>query len=725
MIENREKIISLIRQNTTHPMKLKELAKALKINNRDYPAFRNMVKELIEEGKLVKLKRGRIGLASEMDIIIGYIAMTKSGLGFLLMENEPDILIPHAKLNTAMDGDKVMVRLTGFSGGRTTGAVVKIIERPKRNIVGIFKVEGTYHWVVPDNKKLHRNLFIPDEHSKNAKDGQKVVAVLTAWEDPYMTPEGKVVEVLGYPTQAGVDLQSIIHSYNFAQAFPVEVLDEAERASAMITDEEMAKREDFTKDCVYTIDPFDAKDHDDAVSVERIQNGYRLGVHIADVSYFIDEGSTLDKEALERGTSVYLPGMVIPMLPEILSNDVCSLKPNRIRLAHSVIIDIDKTGKMIKWRVTDALIKSKAKLSYEEVQEFFDSGKTNKKIERVAENLKTARELAKLLNKARFKNGSLDFDLPEAMLILNKQGEVLELGSKVRLEAHRLVEEFMLLANQAVALEMFRKAQPFIYRVHDKPDMDKLNEFSAMMKKLGYKFAVSDKIKPVQIARFLNEVKDKPESDYINELLLRAMQKAVYQRENIGHFGLAFKHYTHFTSPIRRYPDLLVHRLLRKLVRGRYPVKFAKKAPVIIDRASKHCSERERIAESAERDAIKVKQMSFMAKQVGSEYEGVISGVMSFGFFVRLDKLGVEGLVRMSTIDDDYYHYDEKMYRIIGSRNRKVYQLGNRVKVGVLKVDKIRSEMDLYVVPEKKKDSKKRSKKNRNKKKQFNNKKNK
>ena len=683
-------------------MKMKELAKALGITSSEYPKFRNIVNQLIDQNKLIKLKRSRIGLTEAMNVAIGTVQITRGGLGFVIVEGrEDDIYIPPVKLHTALDGDKVMVRLGGLAGERQSGTIIKIVERKERNIVGLFHQSGSFNFVSPDNKRLHRDIYIPDGKIKKALDGQKVVARMTHWEDPNLNPEGEITEVLGFPYQSGVDILAIIKSYELPEAFADEILNEAEQASAKLSHEEFEKREDLSEACLYTIDPEDAKDHDDAVSVEKIDNGYRLGVHIADVSHYVMEGSALDKEALLRGNSVYLPGTVVPMLPEILSNDVCSLKVNKKRLAHSVFIDIDQSGQMKSWRFADTVIKSNAKLSYEDVQTFFDTGEQNPKIKKVAKNLILARELAKLLNKKRRQDGSLDFDLPEAMILMNKQGEVIELGHKIRLESHRLVEEFMLLANQAVALEVFRKALPFIYRVHAKPNMEKLEEFSQLMSRLGYSFPVSPQMRPKQIASFLDSIKEAPEADYINELLLRSMQKAVYQRENIGHFGLAFKHYTHFTSPIRRYHDLLVHRLLRKLrPQGRYPHKYAESVATIIDQVSKHCSDTERHAEAAEREAIKMKQMSFMTKQVGEEYDGVITGVMSYGFFVRLYPLGVEGMVRMSTMDDDYYVYDEKRYRITGRRNNKVYQLGDKIKAGVLKVDKVRAEMDLYVVNE-------------------------
>ncbi|UCG60752.1 MAG: ribonuclease R [Candidatus Zixiibacteriota bacterium] len=699
MKQDAKKIIDFIREKSAHPMKIKELAKALAIPNAEYRYFRQAVKDLIDAGELVRLKRGRIGLAVEMDIRVGKISITRSGVGYLIVEGEEeDIYIPEVRLHTALDGDTVMVRLTGRIVDRSTGAVIKIVERAKRNIVGVFHKGRNFNFVVPDSKRLHRDMYIPTKDSLSAQDGEKVVVVLTHWDDPHLNPEGKITERIGFPGKPGVDMLTVIKSYDLPEEFPDDVLSQAEIASAKLTDEELNRRRDLTRQCVYTIDPADAKDHDDAISVEKTVDGFRLSVHIADVSYFVDDGTALDKEAFRRGNSVYLPGMVIPMLPEVLSNDVCSLKVNRRRLAHSAIIDFDKTGKALQWFFADTVIKSRAKLAYEEVQEFFDTGVVTPKLKKVADNLRIARHLALLLNKRRFADGSLDFDLPESKIILNKKGEVLELGHKVRLESHRLVEEFMLAVNKAVALEVFRAGQAFLYRVHDKPDLEKIQEFSSLMQRLGYTFPVSPNMRPIAFAKFLEKVKDVPEEDFINELMLRSMKKAVYQRQNIGHFGLAFHHYTHFTSPIRRYPDLIVHRLLRKMKNGRYPASFARRATTLIDSVGRHCSDTERVAESAERDAIKVKQLSYMGRHLGDHFPGVISGVMPHGFFVRLDNMGVEGMVRMSSIDDDYYRFDAKRYRMVGSRTGRVFQLGGKVKVGILRVDTVANEMDLYLV---------------------------
>lgn len=699
MKQDTRKIVDFIREKSAHPMKIKELAKELAIPASQYGHFRKTVKDLIESGELVRLKRGRIGLASQMDVRVGPVSITRSGTGYLLVEGDAeDIFIPAVRLGTALDGDTVMVRITGKLVDRPTGTVIKIVERTKRNIVGVFHKGRHLSFVVPDSKRIHRDIYIPPDATNGAKDGEKVVAVLTLWDDPHLNPEGRITERIGFPGKPGVDMLTVIKSHNFPEQFPDEVLSEAEIASAKLTDDELSRRVDMTGQCVYTIDPSDAKDHDDAVSVEKTSDGFRLYVHIADVSYYVDEGTRLDREAFGRGNSVYLPGMVVPMLPEILSNDVCSLKPNRKRLAHTVVIDFDRKGKVLKWYLEDTIIRSRAKLAYEEVQEFFDTGTVTPKMRKVADNLRLARQLALLVNKQRFAEGSLDFDLPESKIILNTQGEVIELGHKVRLESHRLVEEFMLAANRAVALEVFRKAQPFLYRVHDRPDIEKLNEFSYLMKRLGYSFPVSENMRPIAFARFLESIKDAPQEDFINELMLRSMKKAVYQRQNIGHFGLAFNHYTHFTSPIRRYPDLIVHRLLRKLKGAKYPPAYARRISGFIDSVGQHCSDTEREAEGAEREAVKVKQISYMSRHIGDHFDGVVSGVMPHGFFVRLDNMGVEGMVRMSSIDDDYYQFDGKRYRVVGRRTGRTFQLGDKIKIGVMRVDTVANEMDLFLV---------------------------
>ncbi len=698
---NDDFVIDFLAHKAGRPLKLKELARELEVPERDYSSFRSMVKKLIDSGRLVKLRRNRLGVPSELNLVVGQISILKGGYGSVQTETGGSVVIEPDHTLTALDGDKVLVRVQTQVEGELYGKVIKVLERAERNILGIFRAGKHFNFVIPDSRKIHRDIYIPERLARKANDGERVVVKIIQWDDALGNPEGEVLERIGRPGDPGVDLLTVIRNYNLPEEFPRKVVEDAEKAAEYFSEEETARRRDFTRDTIYTIDPFDAKDHDDAISVEKHDHGYRLGVYIADVSHYVREGTALDREAFERGNSVYLPGMVIPMLPEKLSNDICSLKPNRKRLVFAALINFDRTGNMLNWEITDGMIRSKAKLTYEEVQEYFNTGNASDGVSKVAGDLTIARELATVLQKRRMTEGSLDFDLPEAKIILNSRGEIIEIGSRVRLESHRLIEEFMLAANKAVALHVFRMGQKFLYRVHDKPDLEKLEAFSYLVSTLGHSFPVSANMKPVQFSRFLLRLKGKPEEEFLNELMLRSMKKAVYQAQNIGHFGLAFTHYTHFTSPIRRYPDLMVHRLLKKLKGGRYPDKLNKSLDAVLANVGKHCSETERTAEAAEREAIKIKQVAYMAERVGEEFSGVISGILNFGFFVRLGETGAEGMVRLSTLDDDYYKYDEKHFRLVGKRLGRVFRLGDAVEVGILSVDKTRNEINLYLIDRK------------------------
>ena len=698
--ENLDWIRDFIQAHADRPMKIKELAKEIGIDSEAYPQFRRGVKDLISQGKLVHVKRGRIGLPDQMDLVTGVISLTRSGFGFVKCDNsDEEIFIAARDLFTSFEGDRVMVRLKpgrGFKDKRE-GVVLKILERKTSKLVGKFKLGRGYAYVVPDSKNVHRDIYIMKGQTLRARDGEKVVVQLEEWTDPYLYPEGKIVERLGMAGEPEADTLSIIRKYDLPTEFPPAVEHEAEEVAADWSAEE-TRRRDLTKLSLFTIDPADAKDHDDAVSIEMKDGRYRLGVHIADVSYFVRGGSKLDAEAFDRGTSVYFPDRVIPMLPEQLSNDACSLRPNRKRLAMTIFMDFDQIGNVVDHDICQSVIRSRAKLSYDEVQAFFDGATPTPGVERVARDLLAMRDLARILLKRRQEAGSLDFDLPEAKITLDEKGNVVDIGNRVRLESHRLIEEFMLAANREVALHFFREAQPILYRVHDRPDMEKLEAFSHFAKAFGYTFSVSPNMPTRAIAGFLDMIKGKPEEDLLNELLLRSMKKAVYQPNNLGHFGLAFTHYLHFTSPIRRYPDLIVHRLLKQLKNGRYPAKLAQKLDAVLTNVGKQSSEMERRAMEAEREAVKAKQTVFMAERIGWEYEGIISGILNFGFFVRLTEPGCEGLVRVSTLDDDYYTYDEAGYRMVGRRHGRVFRLGDKVRVGILKVDVEAKEIDLFLV---------------------------
>lgn len=683
-------------------MKARELSRAMNISADNYREFRNALKRLLSSGELVSINRGRIGLPEQLNVLIGTISVTSSGTGFLLSDkaakDEQDLLIPPENLLTALDGDRVMVRREGFRRGRETGAVIKVLDRARKKLVGVFHKTPHFNLVKPDIQRIHRDLYIPRGQTLSAKHGQKVVVELSEWDDPYRNPEGVIVEILGRPGDPRVDLLAIIRTFDLTEDFPREAERQARAARKLFTEEEIARREDMRGQCVYTIDPADAQDHDDAVAVEKTASGYRLSVHIADVSFFVRDETLLDREAFARGTSVYLPGKVIPMLPEAISNDLCSLREGEDRLAHSVIIDYDESGKALDWRVSETVIRSRAKLSYEEAQSAIEGDPSTESAKKMSAEVRLAYELAKKISVRRFAAGSLDFDLPEPRIDLDESGEVVALSSRVRLESHRLVEEFMLEANKAVALTLSRPGLPALYRVHDKPDLEKLESFALLAAGFGHTFAVSDTISPRMVQRFLEQLKGTPEEDYLSELALRSMKKAVYQPENIGHFGLAFKHYTHFTSPIRRYPDLLIHRLLRSVKNGRYPHALSKKLNGTLPQIGIHCSETERNAEKAEREAVKMLQASFLARHIGAEYDGIISGVIARGFFVRLDRINSEGLVRISSIDDDFYHVIQERHCLKGRRSGREFRLGDRVRVMVEQVDVQRREVDLRLI---------------------------
>ncbi len=700
-------VVEFIRKSITRPMRIRELAKAMQVSEDDYRAFRKVVSELLKEGTLVSLKRGRLGLPEQVDLVVGKISITRAGTGFVGDESleegskDEDILIPPQHLSTALDGDRVAVRREGFSRGRQLGAVVTILERSRSAIVGVFHRSPHFCFVAPDDRRLHRDIYVPQEETNSAKEGDKVSVELFEWTDPHRNPEGKITEVLGKPGDPKVELEGIIQSFKLPQKFPAKVLREAKKSAELFNEAEIKRREDWRDKIIYTIDPASAKDHDDAISVEKTKDGFQLGVHIADVSFFVREDTALDAEAYGRGNSVYLPNRVIPMLPESLSNGLCSLVDNEDRLAHSCIIEFDNDGKALEWRIADTVIRSCAKLSYEDAQSVFDGAPANDKAKRMQEPLLLAQKLAKKVAAKRFAAGTLDFDLSEPQIDFDeKTGAIVGLGVRRRLEAHRLVEEFMLAANKAVAMTFMRAALPAIYRVHDKPDPEKLKAFAELAKACGHKFPLGGEITPLAMQRFLDTLKGAPEEEYLNDLALRSMKKAVYQPLNIGHFGLGFAHYTHFTSPIRRYADLVVHRLLRKSVDGKYPVAYAKELKHKLGPISKHISETERSATEAEREAIKVMQVLFLQEHVGDEFQGAITGVVARGIFVRLGGVHAEGMVRVSSIDDDFYHFDSERHRLVGSRSRKVYRLGDSVRVTLVSVDAQRREIDLALVTE-------------------------
>jgi ribonuclease R len=698
-----EAIIGYLRSPSYKPVKRRQLAEKMGVRQSEYPEFRMTIRELVNQGSIVKLRGGRLGYSQPSALAAGKMSATRGGFGFVIPETGEEIYISPARMGGAVHGDKVLVRLLSTRRGKSPeGMVVKVLERGFSRVVGTFRRARLPGYVVPDDSKLSRNIYVSEKDSTGAGDGQKVIVEITDWKDEGDSPNGKIVEVLGHPEEKGVDVLTVIKQFELPTEFPKEVEREAEEIPAKISQTEISRRLDLRDKFCFTIDPIDAQDHDDAVSLEILpQANYLLGVHIADVSYYVRERSAIDQEALSRGTSVYLPDRVIPMLPERLSNQICSLKPKQDRLTFSCLIELDQKGRVAGYEIKESVICSRAKLSYEEVQAFFDTGKASRQIKGLEEHLSRMLTLSQVLLKDRERAGSLDFDLPEAKVVYDQQGKILDIFEVARLESHRLIEEFMLLANQTVALQVARMSVPFVYRVHDRPDQEKMQQFREMVERLGYKASLGHPVTPKRLQAFLKRIKGTPEEELVDELLLRSLKKAVYQTENIGHFGLAFKHYTHFTSPIRRYPDLMVHRLLKELQKGRYPYRRNQELSNLLPKICKVSSERERVADEAEREALKVKQVEFLKDKMGEVFPGLVSGVMNFGFFVRLEKSLADGLVRFASMEDDYYYFDEKNYQAVGKRSKKKYRLGDKLLVRLVRVNAELKQIDFEVVEEK------------------------
>jgi len=717
---SKEELIQKIKtalQNNSHPPRIRELARQLSIPEPQYSQFRQLVKSL-RNTALIKARRGKIFLSERQEAIFGTYTPTRSGYGFVKPEDGSDeIFIARDRAGgLLLPGDKVEVRLLrkAWEEMKREGEVVRVIERHTNQLVGVFHPTTRASYVIPDGLGERCEIYIPKEKTKDAQAGQKVVVKLFPHRPGVWGLEGEIVEVLGDATNSEAIIQGLVYSYRIPVEFPQEVQRELTCLPAKVSTADLNNRWDFRKKTTFTIDPVDAKDHDDAVSLEKLPNkNWLLGVHIADVSYYLHEGSAIDKEAVKRGNSVYLPGRVLPMLPHALSSNLCSLLPNKLRLTYSCMMELTPDGQVKNYQIGRSAIHSAAKLAYEEVQEVFDGGKARKKLSKFLEPLENMHQLSRILLQSRMKKGSLDFDLPENEVILDTEGRVIDLKRSARLDSHRLVEEFMLLANQTVARFTSAYNLPVLYRVHSVPDEEKIDAFFSILTELGYKFSHKGAVTPLRLAHVLKAVAGKPEEELINEILLRSLKKAVYQDENIGHFGLAFDRYLHFTSPIRRYPDLLVHRVLYDYQSGRLThhrfEHFTKQA----QRLGVHCSATERTADELEREAVKVKQLEFMQDKVGQHYDGVVSGVTNFGVFVRLGAMGVEGMIRLRDLTDDYYVLDERGHRLVGRKTKKSIHLGDKISVWVIRVDREAGRIDLVPDWEKEKAEKKQKKNHR------------
>lgn len=672
----------------------------MQVPDRDYPAFRDTLKKLLNEGRIVRLKRGRLAPPDPLNLIVGTVVVKRGGHMFCRTDERegvpPEIFLRPRERLTALDGDRVMVRLhPDRDGPSPEGAVIRVIARGSTPILGVFRRAKHFWYVTPDQPHPLREIYIPNNAVRGVEVGQQVMVTITDWEFPDQTPTGKITQVLGFPDEPGVDILRIIAEYQLPQSFPKDVLAEARQFPDEIPPESLADREDFRDLVTVTIDPADAKDRDDAVSLEPRDGGWRLGVHIADVSHYVAEGSALDREAYERGTSVYLVDRVIPMLPQRLSNDLCSLRPRRDRLTFSCMIDLSSDGELLKHRFCRSVIHSSAKLSYDEVSDYFYKGETSKAVKPYGKLLDDMRTLSQNLRRRRFDNGSLDLDVPEAKVILDDNGHPIRVEIRRSDDSHQLVEEFMLIANQCAAHQFLKRNRPCLYRVHAPPDQAKMEEFANFATSLGYRFSVKGGINSKLLARLLERMKTDPRREMIHQVLLRSLMKAVYQPENVGHFGLAFPHYAHFTSPIRRYPDLWIHRHLAGILDGTWTTARQHASRDALPAVGKRTSERERAAEEAERESVRIKQIEYLETRIGDEFEGQVSGFLEFGFFVSLAGIGADGLIRFSSIDDDYYMWEREAWRVRGRRTGRMFSLGDKVLVRLIKTDSDRQEIDL------------------------------
>lgn len=695
-----KQIRKILEKSPNRGYKTIEISKKLNLKTeKEYSDLKSILYELRSQGKLIK-KGKRYLLAQEANQIIGNLQLTKNGYGFVVPENGEgeDIFISERNLGVALHGDKVLVEIFARSRRKNPeGEIIKVLERSNDEFVGKIQQYRNLFFFIPDDKLIHRDFFIPEEFLNGAKTGDKVVVKLIEWEDLKLNPVGSVIEVLGKTLDHATEMIAIAKKFKIKTKFPTEVLEEADEFSEDNIKKEIPNRLDFRDKIVFTIDPVDAKDFDDALSIEVIdKNKYLVGVHIADVGFFVKENSQLDLEARKRGTSVYLVNYVVPMLPEALSNKWCSLVPGEDRLCYSVLIEMNSNAEVLNYRFEETVIHNKRRFTYEEVEEIIDTGKGD-----FAEQILLLDDLAKKLFKKRIKNGGIDFNTDEVKFILGDDGVPVGVTRKERLQSHRLIEDFMLLANKLVALQGSKyedeKSYPFVYRVHDVPDEEKIRQLANFISALGYKLNISGGVKSKSLQKLLEQVKDKPEEMLINEVMIRAMAKAEYSEINIGHYGLAFTHYTHFTSPIRRYPDLVVHRLLReykKGVRGERLRTLRNLIPEICETSSIA----ERIAMDAEREAIKFKQVQFMRDKIGEEFDAIISGVQEYGIFVEIIENLTEGLVRIKNLPADIYFYDENKYALIGRLNKTVYRLGDKVRVKVIAVNTERNEIDFEIV---------------------------
>jgi ribonuclease R len=681
-----------LRESRRGPLRAKELANALRIPTKEYRGFKDLLRQMEREGVIYRVKGKRYSLPEKINLVVGTLSVTRAADGFVAPETGGrDIFIPSALLASGMDGDQVVVRIEARPRGRNPeGRIIKVLQRAHTTVVGTFREARKLGYVVPLDDRIVRDVLVPAGEEGGAQTGDVVVVRITAFGDRKLNPTGEVERVLGPLTDPGVDVLSILFGYGLELEFSREV-EEAARQAVRANAADWSGREDRTALHTFTIDPADARDHDDALSLEPAGEGvWEVGIHIADVSHFVEAGGVLDVEALRRGTSVYLVDRVVPMLPHLLSSDVCSLRPEEDRAAVSLFVILDEKGQIRDHRYERTRVRSRHRLTYEEVQAVLEGRESI--TDRTDSDLRQLSLLAQGLRRKRVQRGSMDFDLPEARVILGEDGVPVDIQKIRHLEAHCLIEDFMLLANEVVAEDAAVRHLPIPYRVHESPAPDRVEELRRFLGTLGYPLP-NRGLRAKDFQKILDEVEGKPESNLISTVVLRSMARARYQRENVGHFGLGAPRYTHFTSPIRRYPDLLVHRVVvRALIEGqRIPEEWGGEHLV---QAADHASLRERLAADAERDSVALKKAEFMERHLGEEFTGTVSGVTAFGVFVLLDEYFVEGLLHVNSLLDDFYVLQEQDYALVGERSGRRFRLGDTLTVQVSRVNRLERTID-------------------------------
>lgn len=700
--ERRKKLIyDFICDEFYVPMKLKELAILLQVPKDQRKELKAIMDSLEAEGKVHVSKKGKY-TKGEAKRIVGTYQAHARGFGFVAVEGEDDdIFISEDDTNGAFHGDQVEVTIKSAPDGkRREGKVVRILSHGTTRLVGYFQKNKNFGFVVPDNQRFIKDVFVPLERSKGAVTGHKVVVELTKYGGDNKKPEGKIVEIIGHVNDPGTDIMSIVKGYDLPIEFPEKVLNQAERVAKDVSTADMAGRMDIRDWQMVTIDGEDAKDLDDAISLTKEGENYKLGVHIADVTNYVQEKSALDREAYKRGTSVYLVDRVIPMLPHILSNGICSLNEGEDRLALSCIMTINDKGNVVDYKIAETVICVDRRMTYTSVKKILEEQDEEecKKYEEFVPMFQMMEKVAGILREKRKKRGSIDFDFPETKMVLDEQGKPIELKPYDRNVATKIIEDFMLLANETVAEHYFWQEIPFVYRTHEQPDEEKIQKLAIFINNFGHSMHIANNaVRPKEIQKLLAKVEGTNEEALISRLALRSMKQAKYAPENTGHFGLATTYYCHFTSPIRRYPDLQIHRIIKEDLRGRMNDNRREHYEKILPEVTKQCSERERLAEEAERETIKLKKVEYMEEHIGEVFEGVISSITKWGIYVELPNT-IEGLVHVTNMHDDHYDYIEERFEMVGEHTRKVYKLGQTVYIVATGTDRLQRTIDFEFV---------------------------